>query len=199
MGTVNAVTQPKETLEGLGNLMIPSPFPGGGFSIDATFGTNSMGAKMNAVNSLVNSADNLANGSGFERGTVIGEIAGSFVAAKGLNYSSKALGGFVEGNKTTNVFRVFGGDAKAKGFSWTPDNPNSVPDFREAAGLPSGGASGATNTGQFVIEGTVKNKNIMKKKMADPLDGKAGNGVREYIIDPNNVEIKRVSGANPTF
>ncbi len=102
-------------------------------------------------------------------------------------------------NTTSTVYRVYGGDARPDGYSWTPDNPNRVPDFRDSAGLPSGGESGANNTGRFVIEGTVKNKKIMRKKMADPLDGKAGNGVREYIINPKDVKIRRVSGANPEF
>ena len=39
------------------------------------------------------------------------------------------------------VYRVFGGDARALGFSWTTVNPTSVKNFRNLAGLPSGGAS----------------------------------------------------------
>lgn len=106
MGVVNAVTQPKETLEGLGNLMIPSPFPGGSLSVDATFGTNSTGAKMNAVNSLVESTKAVVNGNGFERGTVIGEVGATFIGAKGLNYSTKTVNGFINANKTSKLFRA---------------------------------------------------------------------------------------------
>jgi len=97
-----------------------------------------------------------------------------------------------------NVFRVFGGDSEAAGFSWTTENPNSVFNFRDAAGLPSGGVSGSTNTGQFVIEGTVNGSNIIKTRSALPLAGNSG-GLRELIIDPKNVQINRVSGANPPF
>jgi hypothetical protein len=114
-------------------------------------------------------------------------------AATGIKYGKKAMkAGSKASDEVVDVYRVYGGDAKPDGWSWTPDNPNDVPNFRDAAGLPSGGQSGATNTGRFVIEGTVNTKNINNIKMADPLDGKAGNGVREYIIDPKNVQINRV-------
>ena len=115
-----------------------------------------------------------------------------------LSKGAGAVTNAVKGAQSTNVFRVFGGDAAAEGFSWTPKNPNSVSNFRDAAGLPSGGASGSNNTGRFVVEGTVKNRNIMRVKSADPLDGNRG-GLPEYIINPKNVQIKRVSGVNPQF
>jgi hypothetical protein len=41
-----------------------------------------------------------------------------------------------EGEMT--VYRVFGGDDRAEGFSWTTTNPNSVSNFRNIAELPSG-------------------------------------------------------------
>jgi hypothetical protein len=78
-----------------------------------------------------------------------------------------------------------------------------VPDFRDAAGLPSGGASGATNTGQFVIEGTLNDPSaVVLHRNALPLDGMKG-GLPEYII-PNwmgngSVTVNRVSGVNPEF
>jgi hypothetical protein len=120
-----------------------------------------------------------------------------FTAVK-VFQGAKALLAAGKADDAIKVFRVFGGDAKAAGFSWTTENPNSVFNFRDAAGLPSGGASGSTNTGQFVIEGTVKSSSILKTRSALPLDGNAG-GLRELIIDPKNVNIKRVSGANPNF
>ncbi len=90
------------------------------------------------------------------------------------------------------MFRVYGGKAKPGGFSWTSVNPNSVGNFRNAAGLPN------VNTGRFVIEGTVKRSRIINSRSALPLDGNKG-GLLEYIIDPKNVNIHRVSGANPGF
>ncbi|UJP40227.1 Hint domain-containing protein [Cellulomonas palmilytica] len=101
------------------------------------------------------------------------------------------------------VFRVYGGDSKAGGASWSPVDPRSVGNYRDAAGLPSGGASGATNTGQFVIEGTLNDPAaVVLQRSALPLDGMKV-GVPEYIV-PNwlengSITINRVSGVNPGF
>jgi len=131
---------------------------------------------------------------GHDLGYGLEKTAEAVVLSKGAGAVSKV----VQGAKTETVFRVFGGDAKAEGFSWTPKNPGSVTNFRDGAGLPSGGASGANNTGRFVIEGTVKKSNIITQRPALPLDGNKG-GLPEYIINPKNVQIKRVSGVNPQF
>jgi hypothetical protein len=131
---------------------------------------------------------------GHDLGYGMGKTAEVLAISKGAGIVTKAL----QGAKSEAVFRVFGGDAEARGFSWTPKNPNSIVNYRDAAGLPSGGASGSNNTGRFVVEGTVKKKNIIKVKSADPLDGNKG-GLTEYIIDPKNVKIKSVSGVNPKF
>jgi hypothetical protein len=47
------------------------------------------------------------------------------------------------------VYRVFGGDARGMGSFWTTVNPATVPNFRAAAGLPSG------NAGTWVAEGQI--------------------------------------------
>jgi RHS repeat-associated protein len=124
------------------------------------------------------------------------EKAGDAASAtkKGEKTADAASGASKGGDELETVFRVYGGDSGAKGFSWTPKNPGNVSNFRDAAGLPSG----ANNTGRFVIRGKVKGSDIIKKRPADPLDGNSG-GLMEYIIDPDNVKIERVSGANPEF
>ena len=95
-----------------------------------------------------------------------------------------------------SVFRVFGGDARAQGFSWTTKDPRTVSNFRDVAGLPSGGPSGATNTADFLIQGRVNATDIIKSRSALPLDGNKG-GLPELIIDPKNVEITDFSILNP--
>jgi len=97
-----------------------------------------------------------------------------------------------------NVYRAFGDDAKANGYSWTPVNPNEVSNFRDAAGLPSAAESGSYNSGRFVVQGKVGLNNIIKTRSALPLDGNQG-GLLEYILDPKNVSIKKISGVNPKF
>tara|TARA_B110001452_G_C14891903_1_gene311736 strand:+ start:316 stop:474 length:159 start_codon:yes stop_codon:yes gene_type:complete len=51
------------------------------------------------------------------------------------------------------------------------------------------------NTAESLIQGTVKNKNIIQKRSALPLDGNKG-GLPEYIIDPKNVNVKSTTKMN---
>lgn len=95
-----------------------------------------------------------------------------------------------------NVYRAFGGDSRAQGFSWTTTDPRTVSNFRDVAGLPSGGASGATNTANFLIQGKVNPADIIKSRPALPLDGNRG-GLPELIIDPKNVRLNDFSVLKP--
>ncbi|NOZ13090.1 MAG: hypothetical protein GXO69_05510 [Acidobacteria bacterium] len=101
------------------------------------------------------------------------------------------------------VYRIFGGDSRWSGASWSPVDPSSIPNYRGVAGLPSGGTSGVTNTGRFVVEGRIVDPyKVIKVRKALPLDGNEG-GVLEYIIpdwsENGAILIERVSGANPEF
>jgi uncharacterized protein (DUF1501 family) len=86
------------------------------------------------------------------------------------------------------VYRAFGGSSRAQGFAWTPTDPRTVSNFRDAAGLPSGGASGGTNTANFMLEGRVKPSDVIESRPALPLDGNTG-GLPEHFINPKNVNI----------
>ncbi|MBM9502564.1 hypothetical protein JWG44_20120 [Leptospira sp. 201903071] len=99
---------------------------------------------------------------------------------------------FVQSFQKEKVYRVYGDGAKAAGKSWTPVDPNTVTNFRDLSGLPN------SNSGRFVIEGTVRRFNIIKERAALALDGNQG-GIKEYIIEPAKVVIKKVSGVNPEF
>ena len=101
------------------------------------------------------------------------------------------------------LYRVYGGDSAPGGASWSPVDPGHVPHYRDIAGLPSGGPSGANNTGRFVIEGTLNDPSrVVLTREALPLDGMKG-GLPEYIvpnwIDDGAITIDRVSGVNPEF
>jgi hypothetical protein len=110
-----------------------------------------------------------------------------FNAAKGVT------GG---GDDMIDVYRAFGGDSRAQGFSWTTVDPRTVKNFRDGAGLPSGGASGSTNTADFLIKGSAKRSDVMEFKLADPLDGNRG-GLPELKIDSKNVRLNDFSILNP--
>ncbi len=121
-------------------------------------------------------------------------IAGWFATgAKGLRYADEA---YDAGGEMVDVYRVFGGDARAQGFSWTNVDPRTVNNFRDSAGLPSGGASGATNTADFLIQGKVNPADIINSRSALPLDGNVG-GLPELIIDPKNIRLNNFSVLNP--
>ena len=159
-------------------------------------------------------ADRAAHGDVTGAAAHVAGMAASAIAGKVLAKAVGAIGGLVKkllgrgdalpapeaGQK---LYRVYGGDAKPEGASWTLTDPRTVPNFRDAAGLPSGGASGATNSGRFVIEGTLQNPmGVVKTRTAMPLDGTKG-GAPEFII-PNPissgaVRVDRVSGVNPEF
>ena len=121
-------------------------------------------------------------------------FAGWFATgAKGLRYADEA---YDAGGEMVDVYRVFGGDARAQGFSWTNVDPRTVNNFRDSAGLPSGGASGATNTADFLIQGKVNPADIINSRSALPLDGNVG-GLPELIIDPKNIRLNNFSVLNP--
>jgi hypothetical protein len=125
-----------------------------------------------------------------------GTIAG-FGVAGGTIFGGSSVGSVVpEANTELTVFRVFGGDSRAQGFSWTTTNPTSVNNFRNAAGLPSGAPSGSMNTADFMIQGRVNPANIIESRPAFALDGNAG-GLPELIIAPENVTITGFRVLNP--
>lgn len=110
-------------------------------------------------------------------GAMIGVMANKAVStiSSKLSYVPKLQNGDI-------VYRVYGGDAKPNGASWTTTNPNSVKNYRNKAGLPSGKESGVMNTGKYMIEGTViDNEKCVGSRKALSLDGNKG-GLNEYII-----------------
>jgi len=116
--------------------------------------------------------------------------------ASGLGQSGMAGTGAASEIQTgTTVYRVFGDGAEAFGKYWTTVNPNTVNDFRTAAGLfPQ-------NTGRFVIEGTITDTTGITVDGAAAGPSGVGGGLTQVII-PNPEEqliINQVSGVNPPF
>jgi RHS repeat-associated protein len=164
----------------------------------------------NAINSVVDSA--LAPFSDFRFGQseeipmteteVVGSVVGdavlavvtagdSLLAKSAATATAKATPSIGEGAK---VFRVWGDDAGAWGRSWTTVDPRTVPNFRNAAGLPT------QNSGRFVTEGVLQNTQGVTTRRALPLHGNAG-GLPEVVI-PNpasQVRPLNVQGLNPRF
>jgi len=116
--------------------------------------------------------------------------SGAFAARAVLTMTARAAAG--EG---TQVFRVFGSEAKGLGQYYTTVNPGTVANYRQAAGLFSG------NSGQFVLQGTLRDTEGVIFTKAAPGPGGIGGGLPEVFV-PNpetQISILRVSGANPEF
>jgi hypothetical protein len=103
------------------------------------------------------------------------------------------------------IYRVYGDDALRGGASWSPVDPGSVSNYRDAAGLPSSGveSGGALISGRFVVEGTLTQpSSVVVVRSALPLDGHPG-GIGEYIISngigSGVIRVDGVSGVNPEF
>ena len=189
--TYNAITHPVHTLKGMANVAVAGVANGNiprMISMDNTLGTNSFGTTLAMTQGIVNGGDAILKGNGFQRGETLGNIAGTIAIGKGTGEVLKGASILIKANTSIKVFRVYGGDAKANGYSWTPKDPRTIFNFRDKAGLPSGGTSGSINTAEFLIRGKVKNKYIIQKRTALPLDGNKG-GLPEYIIDPKNVKV----------
>lgn len=75
------------------------------------------------------------------------------------------------------VYRVWGGDSKLYGHSWTRTNPLSTDNYRNAAGLPPG------NTGRYMTRGRLINMGNVFSRDALPI-GKNLGGLDELLV-PN--------------
>jgi RHS repeat-associated protein len=110
--------------------------------------------------------------------------------------ASAALEAGAAAKSEVTVYRVFGGDARAQGYSWTTKDPRTISGFRDVAGLPSGGESGANNTAEFLIKGRTSLSSVIESRPALPLDGNKG-GLLEYIINPKDVTVTDFSVLKP--
>jgi hypothetical protein len=115
-------------------------------------------------------------------------IRGSFAGSGAAKGVAPAV------SEGTSVFRVWGDEAGAWGRSWTTVDPRTVPNFRNAAGLPT------QNSGRFVTEGTLQNTRGVTTQAATPLHGNAG-GLPEVVIPNSASQVwpLNVQGLNPPF
>ncbi len=119
-GAYNAVTNPKQTLQGLGNMLVVGAANGDPLNMmamDNALGTNSFGTSMAMGQAIENGVDALVNGNGLERGEVIGEIAGTIAIGEGAGAALKGAGTLLKGSNVANpipstLARVIPGDVK---------------------------------------------------------------------------------------
>ena len=116
-------------------------------------------------------------------------LAGAIFAGVGIGGAN--LGGRKqEMAGRTTVYKVWGTEPNDPDFarqsgpwgsSWTTTDPSTVPNYRAYAGLPSGGATGALNTGRFVSVGTLRDSSGVQLRSALALDGQPG-GLIEVLV-----------------
>jgi len=117
-------------------------------------------------------------------------LIGVFAAKAVLSGAGKAVA-----TEETQVFRVFGNEAKGLGQYYTTVNPATVANYRQAVGLfPK-------NSGQFVLEGRLKDMQGVIFSRAAPGPGGVGGGLPQVFVPSpqTQINILRVSGANPEF
>ncbi len=120
------------------------------------------------------------------------DVLSGIVAAKAvLTGAAKA----VATGEETQLFRVFGNEAKGLGQYYTTVNPANVANYRQVAGLYPG------NSGQFVLQGALKNTQDVIFSRAAPGPGGVGGGLPQVFVPSPQMQINilRVSGANPEF
>ena len=124
-------------------------------------------------------------------------LSGGSLSQSGRLSSAAKIGTEVESSAVssgTKVYRIWGNEAKASGRSWTTVDPRTVPNYRNAAGLPK------QNTGRFLSEGTLSDTRGVSLKSADPLHGNAG-GLPEVVVPKpeSQIMLENVQGLNPEF
>ncbi len=83
------------------------------------------------------------------------------------------------------IYRVWGNQSQKWGASWTPIDPRSVPNYRNAAGLPSVIVNGKPeNSGEHLTIGKLihPDRASLKGQGAGPLHGNTG-GLPELLVD----------------
>ncbi|MEN6528710.1 MAG: RHS repeat-associated core domain-containing protein [Anaerolineaceae bacterium] len=99
-----------------------------------------------------------------------------------------------------NPEAIVGNGSKVWGHSWTTIDPSSMSNFRDAAGLPSGGISGANNYGRFVSVGKLINIDGVQLTHAIALDGNTGGIPGLLVPSPlTQIQLIGVFGVNPEY
>jgi hypothetical protein len=89
---------------------------------------------------------------------------------------------------------VHGGESGPNGHSWTPVDPTTLENPRDALGLPNG------NSGEYLTTGKVLDWTGVAGRRALPLDGNNG-GAPEYLFPDPEGQIRPVGtrSLNPPF
>ena len=112
--------------------------------------------------------------------------------AVGCCVATEEAGGLADEGET--VYRVHGGGSGPGGSSWTPVDPTTLENPRDALGLPD------ANSGEYLTTGRVLDWTGVVGRRALPLDGNAG-GAPEYLFPDPEGQIQHIGTQplNPPF
>ena len=132
---------------------------------------------------------------GVDLGASVVGLAVPYLPAAVTRGATTVAKGASEVTEGTKVYRVWGGKSGPWGESWTTVNPNTVSNFRSAAGLPD------VNTGRFVSEGLLRSTEGVTTRSALVIKSGQQGGLGELVIKnaEQKIQIQRVSGVNPEF
>ena len=129
--TYDAITNPKETLKGMANIMVMGLSQGNParmLEMDEQLGTNSFETSISIAQGLNNSYEAVVNGDGFERGEVLGEAFGTIAIGEGIGAGLKGLGTIFKSTKPSPVQQVLNtiNEIKSEGgqVKINPTSPN---------------------------------------------------------------------------
>lgn len=182
-GLGNAIMDPVGTAKRLGNTAIWA-VAGSQFSsqIDEALGTNATATGDALMNSLVEGGDNLINGNGIERGTVIGEMAGAAIGTKGTTAALKTLGTTSNVVNTVSKVEKLIPDIPEGGLLRIQNAANRIGQDINVIGSRANGTAKAFSDFDYVIEG-VSSKQFSKIKNSLP-------GAKSMIDNlPNRIDL----------
>jgi hypothetical protein len=119
--------------------------------------------------------------------SALSPIAEIGTATSVITYGAEATAASEGPTVGETVYRVWGDQSGPYGKSWTPVDPETVQNYRSAAGLPD------WNSGTQLTKGTLTNTEGVTVQPATPLHGNPG-GLKEYVVpDPKSqVDIKSI-------
>ncbi|MFY0604496.1 MAG: hypothetical protein JXQ93_11130, partial [Flavobacteriaceae bacterium] len=119
-GVIDAVSNPGQTLEGMGNMLVAGAAQGNPASMiamDNALGTDSFGTSVAMGQAIDGAINDVANGNGIERGTVIGEVIGAVVGTKGTTAVTKTVSTALKTTKVATKSVTAANGVKVTGFT----------------------------------------------------------------------------------
>ncbi|QMU66181.1 MAG: hypothetical protein GKR88_19140 [Flavobacteriaceae bacterium] len=213
-GIWDAVTNPVQTLKGIGNMLVAGAAQGNPammLQADAALGSDSFGTSMAMSQALDGAVNDVVSGNGFERGTVIGEVIGAVAGTKGANAALKGASTAFKGIGITNpvpssLSRVVPGNIKSSTLGAPSASDVFVTASKDISGLNASQiakkltipqSSSGFNVIQFPTPKTGLSSPINRTNPGFVGRGRTAGGAREFTVPnqtiPANATVKKIN------